>query len=88
MLLFGKSERSFLKVYDDLTGRRFGRVQAFAWNFVGSGIWPFWTVSFPTLRHKSQSLTRKRCKRCNLRFSFLLLFLLFFIYRFTAVIAG
>lgn len=77
MLLFGKSERSFLKVYDDLTGCRFGRVQEFAWNLVGIGICPFSTVSFPTLHHKSRSLARKRGKWCNLRFSF---FLLLFFY--------
>lgn len=74
LLLFGKSGRSFLKVHDELTSCRFGTLQAFAWNFVGIGICPFWTCSFPTLHHKSQSRSRKRCKRCNLRFSFLSLF--------------
>lgn len=58
-LLYGKSEGSFLKVHDDLTGYRLGRVQAFAWNFAGIEVCPSWTVSLPTLHHRVDPFPEK-----------------------------
>lgn len=85
-LLYGKSEGSFLKVHDDLTGCRFGRVQAFAWNFAGIGIRPFWTVRLPTLHHRVDPFPEKETSGATPFFHLFFHFLFF--YRFAAVIAG